>query len=224
MSGKLQLKWSFGNEKLVKTDTVSFNLPAFKSEDGFAVCPKAGACATVCYARQGRYIMPTVRAAREYNLAIVRDCETRGDYIPFYVTAINDLRNIKQKSIRVHDSGDFFSQAYLDIWLSIARTCPSKRFYAYTKSLHLDWSKAPSNFQIIQSAGGLMDAAIDVTKSHSRIFATHADRKRAGYVDGNVSDKPAIDGKRAIGLVYHGTRSLKRGQIAWLKAENGVKA
>ncbi len=215
---KLRLKWSMGNSKLVKTDTVSFNLPAFKSEDGFAVCPKAGACATVCYARQGRYIMPVVRAAREFNLAIVR-----ADLQAFKAAALADLANIKQRSIRVHDSGDFFSQAYMDVWFEIARAFPNKRFYSYTKSLHLDRTAQPSNFQVIQSVGGLMDAAINTEQSHSRIFASHADRKRAGYVDGNVSDRPAILGKRAIGLVYHGSKNLKDGQRRWLRL-NEVKA
>ena len=37
--------------------------------------------------------------------------------------------------VRVHDSGDFFSQEYFDAWLEVARGRPRTRFYAYTKSL-----------------------------------------------------------------------------------------
>ncbi len=209
---KAVLKWSFGNEKLAKLDTVSFNLPAFRSRDGFAVCPKAGTCATYCYARQGRYIMPTVQNAREHNLAIVR-----GNLADFVQTAIADLADIRNKTVRVHDSGDFFSQDYLDAWFEIARAYPRKRFYAYTKSLHLDRSNAPSNFQIVQSVGGLLDAEIDTTQSHARVFETHAQRKAAGYVNGNLNDGPAIKGVRAIGLVYHGTKNLKDGQRRYLR-------
>jgi hypothetical protein len=206
------LKWSKNNTKLKKTDTISFNLPAFKSEDGFKVCPKAGACATLCYARQGHYVVPVVSKAREFNLKIVR-----GNLRTFIRMAIEDLSRVKNKTVRVHDSGDFFSQDYLDSWLTIAKVFPKKKFYAYTKSLHLDFSRRPDNFQIVQSVGGLMDDAIDPTKSHSRIFATHKDRKDAGYINGNLSDAPAIKGERAIGLVYHGTKNLKEGQIRWLK-------
>lgn len=210
------LKWSFGNEKLAKLDTVSFNLPAFLARDGFKVCPMAGACATLCYARQGRYIMPSVQDAREHNLAIVR-----GPMADFVRMAIADLAGIKNKIVRVHDSGDFFSQDYLSAWFAIASAYPNKKFYAYTKSLHLDRETGrPANFQIVQSMGGIMDSAIDTGKSHARIFATHADRKRAGYVDGNVNDGPAIAGKRAIGLVYHGTRNLKDGQVRYLRMAN----
>jgi hypothetical protein len=208
----LNLKWSKGNTKLEKLDTVSFNLPAFKSADGFKVCPKAGACATVCYARQGRYVMPNVAKSREFNLAIVRDSVER-----FEALAAEDLGRIRNRIVRVHDSGDFFSQRYLDAWFRLAERFPEKKFYAYTKSLHLDWSGCPGNFQLIQSVGGLMDDAIDKRKSHSRIFASHHDRIKAGYVNGNKDDQPAIDGERAIGLVYHGVRNLKEGQIRWLK-------
>lgn len=201
------------NSKLKKTNTVSFNLPAFRSEDGFQVCPKAGGCATLCYARQGFYTFPAVAAAREFNLALIR--RSRSEFV---IAAIEDLGHIKQTSIRIHDSGDFFDQNYLNAWFVICKAFPEKRFYAYTKSLHLDFSKAPENLQIIQSAGGLMDKSIDESKSHSRIFASHADRKAAGYVDGNVNDKPAINGVQRIGLVYHGSKKLKKGQIRWLKA------
>jgi len=66
-----------------------------------------------------------------------------------------------------------------------------------------------------------MDDAINPEESHSRIFASHRDRREAGYVNGNTNDKPAIRGDQKIGLVYHGTRNLKEGQVRWLK-ENAV--
>ena len=207
----LNLKWSQGNSKLKKTGTISFNLPAFRSADGFAVCPKAGACATLCYARQGRYIMKQVAEAREFNLSKVR-----ADLQQFYTEAVADLARLKSSSIRVHDSGDFFSQEYMDTWFRIARAFPKKHFYAYTKSLHLGWREAPKNFQIIQSVGGLLDSQINTRLSHSKIFSTVAMRKKAGYVDGNKNDLPAIKGQRKIGLVYHGNKNLKPGQVTWL--------
>ena len=213
MQSKYNLKWSFGNEKLSKLDTVSFNIPAFRSADGFETCPKAGACATLCYARQGHYMMPHVAATREFNLKIVR-----GDLSTFVFLATEDLLKIKNKIIRVHDSGDFFSQKYMDAWFFLARSFPDKKFYAYTKSLHLDQSKCPENFQIVQSVGGLLDAEINPEESHSRIFSTHYQRKKAGYVDGNINDKPAIDGVIRIGLVYHGNKNLLPGQKTWLDA------
>lgn len=212
MTEKFKLNWSFSNSKLKKLDTVSFNLPAFRSADGFHVCPKAGGCATVCYARQGFYVMPGVAKVREENLALIRK-----SLDAFVDAAVSDLKKIRQPIIRIHDSGDFFSQAYLDAWIKVMEAFPDKKFYAYTKSLHLDWAKTPSNFQRIQSAGGLMDKEMDLSLSHSRIFASDSDRIQAGYVDGNLNDQPAIDGVQKIGLVYHGSKKLKVGQVRWLK-------
>lgn len=166
----------------------------------------------MCYARQGRYIMPTVQRAREFNLDIVRN-----RLAAFVGMAIEDLGKIKNATVRVHDSGDFFSQQYMDAWFEIASNFPDKKFYAYTKSLHLDRSGCPDNFQIIQSVGGLMDDAIDPTQSHSRIFTSHYERRKNGYVNGNTNDKPAINGETRIGLVYHGVKNLKEGQKRWLK-------
>lgn len=205
MPGALTLHWSFGNHKLKRTRTVSFNLPAFTSADGFRVCPGAGLCAGVCYARQGRYVLPDAIRARELNLAIVRAS------VPLFERlAIADLERIAQRLIRPHDSGDFFSQEYLAAWFRVAAAFPHKRFYCYSKSLHLDWSARPANFRLTQSVGGRFDALIDPAQSHTRIFVSHTERRAAGYVDGNQTDRPAQRGDLRIGLVYHGSKPLTR--------------
>lgn len=201
MAKQKNLKWSMNNRKLKKDGIFSFGLPAFKSRNGFKVCPMAGPCAAVCYARQGAYKWSPAINAREHNLKIVKQNN-------FAELAIEDLKRIKRNIVRVHDSGDFFNQKYLNAWFKIARALPEKQFYAYTKSLHLDFSNQPKNFKITQSEGGKLDHLINKENSHSRIFATVADRKRAGYVDGNKNDFPAIKGINKIGLVYHGTRKM----------------
>lgn len=208
------LRWSFGNEKLQKTDTVSFNLPAFRSADGFAVCPQAGGCASYCYARQGRFLMPEVQAARELNLTIARH-----DLPTFERLARVDLARIRQRSIRIHDSGDFFSQAYLDAWCRIVAAFPDKRFYAYTKSLHLNFRAQPKNLRIVQSIGGKLDAKVNPRLSHTRVFASVADRRAAGYVNGNETDRPAQRGAIRIGFVYHGSIPISAGLARYLRKD-----
>ncbi len=204
---KTKLKWSFSNKKVTKLDAVSFGIPAYESDNGFKTCPKAGACAAVCYARQGTYTWPVVKAAREFNLTIARlDLEA------FKRHALDDLKRIKQTIIRVHDSGDFFNQEYLNAWIDIARANPTKLFYAYTKSLHLDFSAKPSNLRITQSVGGLLDDKIDTSQSHARIFSSVEARETAGYLDGNIDDTLAIEGQVKIGLVYHGVKKLTDNQ------------
>jgi hypothetical protein len=207
------LKWSFNNEKVSKLDAVSFGIPAFESADGFKTCPKAGACAAICYARQGHYRMPNVVEAREFNLRIVR-----GDLDRFVAMAVEDLKKIPNRTIRVHDSGDFFSEDYLRAWYKIARAFPEKRFYSYTKSLHLKlWVNRPANFQVIQSEGGQLDPAIREERPHARIFATNYARRKAGYGDGHMTDTLAIQGANKIGLVYHGNKNLTEAQDKYFR-------
>ena len=146
-----------------------------------------------------------VQNAREFNFRASKGPE-------FVANAGRDLAGIRAKTIRVHDSGDFYNQDYLNKWIAIAKQFPDKKFYAYTKSFHLNYSEMPSNFKVIQSYGGLLDSKLDKSRSHSRIFSTHSARKKAGYVDGNITDSHAVNGTIKIGLVYHGTRNLTEAQ------------
>lgn len=214
---------SEGNSKLEKTGKalggkkiVAFNLPPdlnFTAGDGRTLntCPGAAACRGVCYAKQGRMAMPAAVARRMENLTA-----TQGpDFVPAFLTALIDSG---ADIVRVHDSGDFYSQQYLDAFFLIARCVPHVTFYAYTKSLHLNWSKCPENFRMIQSEGGKHDDLIDPELPHSRIFATHYQRRQAGYVDGGQTDRAAINGLVQIGLVYHGTRNLTEAQRKYFSA------
>jgi hypothetical protein len=198
------LKWSFGNARFSNGKTIIFGIPALKSKDGFVTCPQAGACAAICYARQGFYRMPNVANAKEHNLKESRNLKT---FIP---KAIEDLTRLKHEIVRIHDAGDFYNQAYLDAWYEIARQFPKKFFYAYTKSLHLDlWTNKPKNFRIVQSISGKLDHKINKHKPHSRIFATTAKRIKAGYIDGDrKGDESVIAGETKIGLLYHGEANL----------------
>lgn len=208
------LKWSRDNTKVSKVDgAISFGLPAYESADGFKVCPGAGACAGVCYARQGAYTFPVVKEAREFNLAVIRKS------VPgFKAKAMSDLRNMRKvKVVRIHDSGDLFSLEYLNAWKDIARAFPDLKFYTYTKSVTLPlYERKPKNLTIIQSEGGINDTLINLAKPHARIFSTNYQRRKAGYGDGHMTDTLAIRGAHRIGLIYHGTRDLTPAQKKYL--------
>lgn len=197
---------STGNGKLNKTSAkagyrvIGFGLPAVDT------CPGASACKGICFATQGTYRFRKVREVRASNWEASRSAT----FVQDMVASLRARRS--RNTVRVHDSGDFYSQEYLDSWFAIARALPGKRFYAYTKSLHLDFAGKPDNFTIVQSLGGKYDRLVDLTRSHARIFATHEARIAAGYVDGNETDIPAIEGAHKIGLVYHGGRKLTEAQ------------
>ena len=128
---------SSGNRKMT---CPTFNLPAC------VTCPdKTEMCAKHCYARKAEKMYPDVLPCRKRNLA-----DSEG---PSFVRAMVDLvqRRARGGLFRIHESGDFYSQAYLDKWIAIAKACPGVRFLAFTKSFHLDFSKTPRNLQLIAS-------------------------------------------------------------------------
>lgn len=219
--------WSDGNTKMKKTAKawkkrfkrearfVSFNIPRLKSESGQKTCPYAGMCADICYAGQGRMGMPAAMGARERNLSRINQLSMP----KMRDEMIDDIGGMRSTThVRIHDSGDFFNRAYYNAWLEVADASPELIFYAYTKSIpFIDWDAHPANFRLVQSIGGKRDHNIDLERPHARIFATDAERKRAKYCDGNVSDMPAVMGQRKIGLVYHGNRNLTEDNIVSLR-------
>jgi len=68
------------------------------------------------------------------------------------------------KAIRIHASGDFFNQAYFDMWVDIAKDNPNVEIWAYTKSIGY-WvnriNDIPDNFVLTASYGGRQDDLIE---------------------------------------------------------------
>lgn len=214
------LSWN-QNGKLKKSsgaeyNIVGFGIPADKdvivNGERLNTCPGALACRAVCYAKQGGYLWPDAIASRDRNMA--------STLLPnFAALAIADLKRKRSMNVvRIHDSGDFYNQEYLDKWADIARALPEKIFYAYTKTLGiLNLTSLPPNLRITQSLGGKHDDKVDLSLPHSRIFSSPEARDAAGYIDGNVNDIPAIEGEIRIGLVYHGVKKLTLAQVNFFK-------
>jgi len=83
------------------------------------------------------------------------------------------------ENVRIHCSGDFFSQAYFDMWLQVARDNPNVNFWAFTKSINY-WinrvNDIPSNFILTASYGGKFDHLIEEHDLKSaKVYKTIAD-------------------------------------------------
>lgn len=192
------------NTKLKRDGIFSFGIPAYKSSTGLITCPGALSCIKGCYARNGLYLMPSVKKSQEARLELTRDSEL------FIAVIDTELRKRKVRVLRIHDSGDFYSEAYRDSWFTIMRLNPGIKFYAYTKNLPLfHMVKLPVNFTLIASEGGKYDNRINVeTNRHSRVFDSLEALKAAGYVDTTENDRHAYESNsKRIGLVYHGSNS-----------------
>ncbi|NDG29282.1 hypothetical protein EB118_04165 [bacterium] len=196
------------NSKIKKSAkrTFNFGIPAYQSSTGLKTCPNAGACAKGCYALSGAYRFSNVAQAFERRLAA-----TQSNL--FIDAMLSDIDKQKAERIRIHDSGDFYNEEYLDRWIRIMRARPEVEFYAYTKMVSLFKRRSqdlPKNFTVIYSFGGTEDKLIDVEKDrHSLVFETVAQLKACGYADASNQDDVALGKNPKIGLVYHGTKNIE---------------
>ncbi len=195
------------NTKLKKTSkelglrVFNFGIPAYKSASGKLTCPMADSCVKFCYAKKGAYIWSNVKPAFEKRYQLSKT--------DMFVDAMNaEIRKKKPDYVRVHDSGDYYSRAYLKKWIDIANSNPNVRFYSYTNMIDMMLKTSlPSNYDIIFSDSGKQKHLIDETKHrHTKIFSSHADLNRASYIDASSIDLMAtkwFNDTNKVGLVFH---------------------
>ena len=137
------------NKKLVPNKETAFiiwNLPAV------ITCPyRTKECEKFCYAKKAEKAYPTVLPSRERNLAESKKAEFA---VNMTETILQIAKGTKKKNIivRIHESGDFYNQSYVNAWLEIMDNCKADRrikFIAYTKSFKFfDGVKLPKNFSL----------------------------------------------------------------------------
>ncbi len=183
-----------------KVKIFNFSIPAYKTKSGKKTCPFAKECVKFCYAQKGNYTrFPKIQDLMEQKYKISKT----NTFIPLMN---EEIRKKKATHIRIHDSGDFYSIAYLKKWISIATQNKDVIFYAYTKSIKffIDGLLLPKNLKIIFSEGSKTDNLINTAKDrHARIFKSKELLAAAGYVNASDNDLKAIQENKKIGLVYH---------------------
>jgi hypothetical protein len=206
-----------GNRELRADGIFTWTLPALAAKlstgKNLLVCPSAGVCAQLCYARSGTYNFSNVKKAHVRNLeSIVNDPEG------WKAELTNELKAKRYqggKSVRIHDSGDFFTEQYFLLWLDIAKENPHVFFYAYTKEVAMvKKHQLPDNFVIIFSMGGTQDHLVDKEKDrHADVFPSIEALEEAGYSDQEASDLLAATlPTTKIGIVVNNIPHLKKKQ------------
>ena len=130
-----------GNSKLSEAGMLMFNLPA-----SMEVC---GMLCKNCYAVKEQNRFPTVIESRQLRLEAAKQADFADK-----IQAELSKKKKRPKYFRVHASGDFFSQDYVNAWVSIAKQNTDIVFYAYTKRKHSwDFSELENleNFVLINS-------------------------------------------------------------------------
>jgi len=192
------------NSKLKKTSkennkrVFNFGISAYKTSTGKVTCPFAKDCVKFCYAQKGAYNFGNVKPLYEqrYNL-------TKSNV---FIKAINESIKAKKVDIlRIHDSGDFYSNQYINKWLTIAKENKKVIFYAYTKSIPLfEKINLPQNFIVIYSYGSKVDSLINPDKHrHSKIFDDESQLINEGYINASSNDLNAIKENKKVGLIFH---------------------
>lgn len=195
------------NSKLKKTSKLTglrvfnFGIPAYKSATGKSTCPFAGECVKFCYAQKGAYSWSNVKPAFEKRYELTKTDD--------FVNEMNkEIAKKKPDYVRVHDSGDYYSKAYLDKWIEIAIHNPHVRFYSYTNSVEmLKAAKLPDNYDIIFSDSGKQKDKININVDrHTRIFTNLAEMTLAGYTNAMETDLNAtkwFNDTNKVGLIFH---------------------
>lgn len=222
------LKFSTGNGKL--RNRLIFSLPA-----GYA-CPHAGVCKTFadrttgaitdlpqfsgtsadefrCFAAMAE-VRPNVREARWHNWDLLRETiHMNGNQ----ATLLRDLIDLSlsmtapKKLVRIHESGDFWTENYMRAWVMVAAQRPQQKFYAYTKSLGMWYNlrdQIPSNLYLTASHGGTLDYLIpkypDVFKRVAYVVYTEDQAAERGFeID---HDDSHCLGDKPFALLVHGSQ------------------
>jgi hypothetical protein len=222
------LKFSNGNGKL--RNRLIFSLPAGHS------CPHAGVCKTFadrvtglitdlpqytgteadefrCFAAMAE-VRPTVRAARWHNWDLIRETMHCNGNQAMLLRDLIDLSLSMQapkELVRVHESGDFWTENYMRAWLMVAAQRPKQKFYAYTKSLGMWYNlrdQIPSNFYLTASCGGTLDYLIpkypDVFQRVAYVVYTEEEAAARG-LEIDHDDSHCL-GDKPFALLVHGSQ------------------
>lgn len=195
------------NSKLKKTSkelgvkVMNFGLPAYKSQSGKLICPMADSCIKFCYARKGAYIWSNVKPAFEKRYELSKTDQ-------FVNAMCDEIKKKKPDYVRVHDSGDYYSRAYLKKWIEIAIRNPQVKFYSYTNMVQLfKETDLPNNYDVIFSNSGKQTQLIDKqTDRYTDIFNSEEELDLAGFVNASKVDLFAtkwFSKNKKVGLIYH---------------------
>jgi len=155
------------NQKIGKGIGI-FNLPY-----GITCPGKSDAC-KICYASKAERIYKTAKKKRQDNLSFIK----KNGFNSFAQALIKEIKALKLKAIRIHESGDFYCQKYIDAWYKVIKACPDVKFLAYTKSYrvpNLDFSKLKLLPNLNLFASTDYDATMD--KAPSDLPKAHLVRK-----------------------------------------------
>ena len=236
-----KLKLGKGNAKLGKR-VYTFSLPAGYTCPGAKTCKSRAVvvdgkatvhdgpdCIFRCFAASQEAMYPSTRKARRHNLDLLRAARTRAGMRALIREAIEDTGKVGG-ILRLHASGDFYTQAYFDAWVDVARLFPNWLFYGYTKSIKMWGSRfndIPENMVLTASHGGKQDDWID-PRMRTATVVFHPDMADELGLEIDHDDSHAMKNGPDFALLLHGVQpkgsfaadaKVRLAQLGW----NGYK-
>lgn len=139
----------------------SFSLPAGRacpaSKLATQLAGERSTCAG-CYAKQGRYRFPNVANAQQYRFDLVlQSLRTDGGQAFVERMVVEIRRNVRANDpyFRIHDSGDLFSEAYVNAWIQICTALPKVYFWCPTR----EWIR-PEMMPVLQRFAALPNVSL----------------------------------------------------------------
>jgi len=112
--------------------------------------------------------------------------------------------------IRIHGSGDFFSQEYFDSWLSVCKNNPKVKFWAFTKSIQYWVNRIdliPDNLELTASKGSMQDELIDrYNLNYAEVFQSEEEVPPHMPID--YDDSLAMAGECSFALIDNNKRRM----------------
>lgn len=231
------LTFSHGNAKLGK-GTLIFSLPAGKTCPGalfclsFAVVGDNGKRKVQdgpntqfrCFAAtsEAQYDGPFYNRAR--NLQLIVDAIQSNTAAELINNSLQNARKKGTKLVRIHESGDFFSGAYLDAWIAVARINPDLQFYCYSKNLPIFIeANLPDNFFMTASYGGKFDSMIDAGMFTRYSKVVHNDEEAEALGLEVDHDDSHCFGEKPFALLVHSIQPAGStyGKAIWARRKAG---
>ena len=213
------LNFSHGNAKLKKR--LIFSLPAGKTCPGalfcksFAVIQPDGKRKIQdgkdtkfrCFAASSEVQYDAVYNLRATNMELLMQACINASMADLIDASVQHHRKKNEKLVRIHESGDMFSLAYLLAWIEVAKRNPDMIFYCFSKSLDLFLGlELPSNFYLTASKGGKFDYLIEEGHfpRYSVVVKTEEEAAALG-LEIDHDDSHCL-GDKPFALLVHGTQ------------------
>ena len=118
-----------------------------------------------CYALKPQVRFPKVLEARNRTYEVTKGAlfvELMNSELADWEMKLTK-KNVKQRVVRIHEAGEFYSKDYIKKWRKIAEANPSWTFYSFTKRLN-DFPRAFKKFMALPNVfitDSLMDGKIN---------------------------------------------------------------